>query len=267
MRKPGVCLLDTLGDLVGVRAPLGVMDPSGLPSTILFLSCSSSCFLALSTWVLASAWLSSCRGSGNGSLGELEKSCATWEMIWLENLMIRKCTPYCKIIAPKPLNRPENPSSWSVCLYCPKIVVLITWRIVEKQSATPSYLVRMGTTEVPVSRLSMMLLVPWEKVVSTYTKQIARPAGAACGARFQGGRARHRRWDDLPGRLLGPEEKNYDMTSCDLSLGMLICHCLILAQSWQVRELGISWNSTPEPLILAMGGLHYLRVRMSTYMS
>ena len=35
----------------------------------------------------------------------------------------------------------------------------------EKQSATPSYLVRMGTTSLPVSKLSMMLLVPWEKVM------------------------------------------------------------------------------------------------------
>ena len=64
----------------------------------------------------------------------------------------------------------------------------------------------------------MMLLVPWERVVSTYTKQISRPAGAVCGARFQGGRARHRRLGDLPVRLLGPEEKNYDKTSCDISL-------------------------------------------------
>lgn len=47
--------------------------------------------------------------------------------------------------APNPLNNPETPSSCKMVL---------------KQSATPSYLVKMGTTSRPVSRLSMMLLVP-----------------------------------------------------------------------------------------------------------
>ena len=80
------------------------------------------------------------------SVGGLEKTVATWEMILLLNLMIRKWAVYCNIRAPKPLKSPEKPSSW---------------RMVLKQSPTPSYLVRMGVTSIPAeSRLSMMLLVP-----------------------------------------------------------------------------------------------------------
>ena len=185
--------------------------------------------------------------------------------------MIRKWTPYWRIIAPKPLKRPEKPSS---------CIGSITWHwlfgghLKDCGEAVSHTLISSEDGHNFPAGVQVINNAPcalWESNWSR--KSWSRSVNAwRCSLWSTVSRGKSRasavRWpaSDAAWAYKISLMRTCCNTASDNKNGMLRRqqYCfnsrLVLAQARQVGELGISWDCTSEPLVFAVGCFHHLEI-------